>query len=71
MSVLTSNLHQDYSCLFDITFEPLSNYFDIPYVEVSFDTCVSKLNFHIRFLEVHIILNQSQDAMWHFLTKFN
>jgi hypothetical protein len=30
---------------------------------------VPKLNFHTRFLEVHIILNQSQDAMWHFLDE--
>jgi hypothetical protein len=44
---------------------------DIPYVRVGFGKVVPKLNFHIRFLEVHVILNQSQDAMWHFLTKFN
>jgi hypothetical protein len=37
----------------------------IPYVRVSFGRQVPKLNFHIRFLEVHVILNQSQDVMWH------
>jgi hypothetical protein len=36
---------------------------EIPYMEVSFGTYVPKFNFHIRFLEVHIILNQSQDAI--------
>jgi hypothetical protein len=42
-----------------------NTFLDLPYVRVSFGKQVPKLNFHIRFLEVHIILNQSQDAMWH------
>jgi hypothetical protein len=32
---------------------------DVLYVRVGFGKQVLKLNFHIRFLEVHIILNQS------------
>jgi hypothetical protein len=43
----------------------------ISYVRVGFDSFLPKLNFHIKFLEVHVILNLSQDAMWYFLTKFN
>jgi hypothetical protein len=39
------------------------------YVKVSFGTQVPKLNFYIRFLEVQVILNQLQYAMWHFWTK--
>jgi hypothetical protein len=40
----------------------------VPYVTVSFGTPVLKLNFYtgvpkFKFLEVHVILNQSQDAM--------
>jgi hypothetical protein len=38
----------------------------IPYVRVGFGNCLAKLNFHIKSLEVHVNLNQSQDAMWHF-----
>jgi hypothetical protein len=39
-------------------------------LRISFGRQVPKLNFYIRFLDVHVILNQSQDAIWHFLTKF-
>jgi hypothetical protein len=31
----------------------------------------AEIEFPHQILEVHVILNLSQDAMWYFLTKFN
>jgi hypothetical protein len=58
-------------CCFDKSICGAHFFLGVPYVRVGFSKQVPKSNFYIRFLEVYIILNQSQDAMWHFLTKFN
>ena len=43
----------------------------ISYVRIRFSTSLPKLSFYVKLLGIHVILNHSQDDMWHFFMKMN